>query len=96
MNYPNPVVDFTSFYFEHNQNNEPMKVILQIIDLNGRIVKEISESVVPSGFRYGPIHWNGNSKNGSSLSPGVYIYSLTASLSNGKKANNSGRLILTY
>ena len=96
LNYPNPVVDFTSFYFEHNQNNEPMKVILQIIDLNGRIVKEISESVVPSGFRYGPIHWNGNSENGSSLSPGVYIYSLTASLSNGKKANNSGRLILTH
>ena len=96
MNYPNPVVDFTSFYFEHNQNNEPMKVILQIIDLNGRIVKEIRESVAASGFRYGPIQWNGNSENGSSLSPGIYIYSLTARLSNGKKANNSGRLILTH
>ena len=96
LNYPNPVVDFTSFYFEHNQNNEPMKVILQIIDLNGRIVKEIRESVAASGYRYGPIQWNGNSENGSSLSPGIYIYSLTARLSNGKKANNSGRLILTH
>ncbi len=96
LNYPNPVVDFTSFYFEHNQSNEPMKVILQIIDLNGRIVKEIRESVEPSGYRYGPIQWSGNSENGSNLSPGIYIYSLTARLSNGKKASNSGKLILTH
>ena len=33
LNFPNPMVDFTSFYFEHNQNNEKMKVLLQIIDL---------------------------------------------------------------
>ena len=69
-----------------------MKVILQIIDLNGRIVKEIRESVAASGFRYGPIQWNGNSENGL-VYLRIYIYS-TARLSNGKN-NNSGRLILT-
>ena len=32
LNYPNPVVDYTSFYFDHNQNNEEMHIVLKIID----------------------------------------------------------------
>jgi flagellar hook assembly protein FlgD len=94
LNYPNPVVDFTSFYFEHNQNNEQMKVVLQIIDLQGRVVKEIKEDITPNGYRYGPIQWDGKSESGYKLNAGVYVYSLIASLSNGKTTNNSGRLIL--
>ena len=94
LNYPNPVVDFTSFYFEHNQNNEEMEVILQIMDLQGRIVKRIEQNIIPNGYRYGPISWDGNSEHGAELNTGVYIYSLLARLSNGKTAKNSGRLIL--
>ena len=94
LNYPNPVVDFTSFYFEHNQNNEDMKVILQIMDIQGRIVKEIKEDITPNGYRYGPIQWDGKAESGAKLNAGIYIYSLIASLSNGKTTNNSGRLIL--
>jgi len=95
LNFPNPMVDFTSFYFEHNQNNEQMKVVLQIIDLQGRVVKEIKEDIAPNGYRYGPIRWDGKSNSGVKLNAGIYIYSLVASLSNGKTTNNSGRLILT-
>ncbi len=95
LNFPNPMVDFTSFYFEHNQNNEEMKVLLQIIDLQGRVVKEIKEDVTPNGYRYGPIKWDGKSNSGVKLNEGMYVYSLIASLSNGKTTNNSGRLILT-
>ena len=94
LNYPNPVVDFTSFYFEHNQKNEEMEVILQIMDLQGRIVKRIEQNIIPNGYRYGPISWDGNSEHGAELNTGVYIYSLLARLSNGKTAKNSGRLIL--
>ena len=95
LNFPNPMVDFTSFYFEHNQNNEEMKVLLQIIDLQGRVVKEIKEDIIPNGYRYGPIKWDGKSNSGVKLNEGMYVYSLIASLSNGKTTNNSGRLILT-
>ena len=95
LNFPNPMVDFTSFYFEHNQNNEEMKVLLQIIDLQGRVVKEIKEDITPNGYRYGPIKWDGKSNSGVKLNEGMYVYSLIASLSNGKTTNNSGRLILT-
>ena len=95
LNFPNPMVDFTSFYFEHNQNNEEMKVLLQIIDLQGRVVKEIKEDITPNGYRYGPIKWDGKSNSGVKLIEGMYVYSLIASLSNGKTTINSGRLILT-
>jgi len=94
INYPNPVVDFTSFYFEHNQNDEEMEVSLQIMDLQGRVVKEIEQHIIPNGYRYGPISWDGKSDRGAKLNTGVYVYSLIARLSNGKTANNSGRLIL--
>ncbi|MDC3103934.1 type IX secretion system sortase PorU [Flavobacteriales bacterium] len=94
LNYPNPVFDFTSFYFEHNQNNEDMKVVLQIMDIQGRVVKEIKEDITPNGYRYGPIQWDGKSESVTKLNAGVYVYSLIASLSNGKTTNNSGRLIL--
>jgi flagellar hook assembly protein FlgD len=71
-----------------------MKVVLQIIDLQGRVVKEIKEDITPNGYRYGPIQWDGKSESGYKLNAGVYVYSLIASLSNGKTTNNSGRLIL--
>ena len=94
LNYPNPVVDFTSFYFEHNQNNEEMQVILEIMDLQGRVVKQIQQNIIPEGYRYGPISWNGTSEKGAKLNAGVYVYSLLAKLANGKSAINTGRLIL--
>jgi flagellar hook assembly protein FlgD len=71
-----------------------MEVILQIMDLQGRIVKRIEQNIIPNGYRYGPISWDGNSEHGAELNTGVYIYSLLARLSNGKTAKNSGRLIL--
>ena len=94
LNYPNPVVDYTSFYFDHNQNNEEMSIVLKILDLKGNIVKEIKDNIIPNGYKYGPIQWNGKSDSGAKLKPGVYIFSLFASLKNGEISNNSGRLIL--
>jgi len=94
LNYPNPVFDYTSFYFDHNQNNEEMKIVLRIIDLKGNVVKEIKDNIIPNGYKYGPIQWDGKSDTGVKLKPGVYIFSLFASLSSGEVSNNSGRLIL--
>ncbi|MAZ54379.1 MAG: hypothetical protein CMP55_01040 [Flavobacteriales bacterium] len=94
LNYPNPVIDYTSFYFDHNQNNEEMSIVLKILDLNGNIVKEIKDNIIPNGYKYGPIQWNGKSDSGAKLKPGVYVFSLFASLKNGEISNNTGRLIL--
>ena len=64
------------------------------MDIQGRVVKEIKEDITPNGYRYGSIQWDGKSESGAKLNAGVYVYSLIASLSNGKTNNISGRLIL--
>jgi len=96
INYPNPVVDFTAFYFEHNQSGMPLEVYLCITDLQGKIVKEIEDNMVPNGFRYGPIRWDGTSNFGDKLKSGMYIYTLKAKASDGHVSTNSGRLILIH
>ena len=58
------------------------------------IMTEIKDNIIPNGYKYGPIQWNGKSDSGAKLKPGVYIFSLFASLKNGEISNNSGRLIL--
>ena len=92
--HPNPVLDYTNFYFEHNQNNISIQVNLLIMDMQGRIVNQIDQNIFSNGFRYGPIRWNVYSEKNIKLNPGVYVYSLNATLPNGDKANSSGRLIL--
>jgi hypothetical protein len=95
MNYPNPMSDYTSFYFEHNQaNGDELDVTLQIIDLQGKLVQTISEKIIPYGFNYGPIIWEGGSSIGTSLKNGIYIYRLIAKTTSGSILERSGQLIL--
>ena len=78
LNVPNPVVDYTDFYFEHNQDGNELDVILQIVDIHGRMVHSIQEKIYPSGFTYGPIRWNASSEYNHTLRPGTYVYTLIA------------------
>ena len=94
INYPNPVVDFTSFFFEHNQANDPLDVTLMIYDLSGKLIFESNEIITPTGFKYGPIRWDARSNNGYKLNSGTYIYTIIAKASNDKFQQESGRLIL--
>ena len=94
INYPNPVVDFTSFFFEHNQANDPLDVTLMIYDLSGKLIFELNEIITPTGFKYGPIRWDARSNNGYKLNSGTYVYTIIAKASNDKFQQESGRLIL--
>ena len=94
MNYPNPVMDFTAFYFEHNKAQEELKVTLEIRDIQGNTVLVKQDELTPQGFRYGPIIWDGKSTAGSKLKAGIYIYRLVVKDSNGQQTSNSAKLIL--
>jgi hypothetical protein len=94
LNVPNPVVNYTDFYFEHNQNGNELDIVLQIVDIQGRMVHRTQEKIYPSGFTYGPIRWNGTSEFNHSLLPGTYVYTLIATADNGEISKKSGRLIL--
>ena len=69
QNYPNPFNPETNikYYLEADS-----KVSLEIIDLNGKIVKEGYHGYKPAGYH--TYKWNGINQNNEIMSSGIYIY----------------------
>jgi len=77
LNYPNPFVNYTEFWFEHNRPNEPLEIQIQIFTISGKLVKTINKSLQTSGTLSRDIVWNGLDDFGAKIGKGVYIYKLT-------------------
>ena len=76
LNYPNPFVNYTQFWFTHNRPYEPLDVQVQIITITGKIVKTINQNVFTDGFLSREITWDGKDDFGDKIGKGVYIYKL--------------------
>ena len=83
LNYPNPFINYTEFWFNHNKPNEFLNVQIQIFTVSGKLVKTINETVQTEGNLSRSISWNGLDDFGSKIGKGVYIYKLKV------KSNNS-------
>jgi len=92
-NYPNPFIDETFFVFDHNQAGMEMTVDLQIFDLSGRLVKQMSGNIKGTAFRSEPIRWNGTSDTGQKLPKGLYLYRLNVINEKGQQAQKNAKLI---
>ena len=84
LNYPNPFVNYTEFWFNHNKPNEPLEVQVQIFTVSGKLIKTINQQVQTTGNLVRNIVWNGLDDYGNKLGKGVYIYKLkvTSTISN--------------
>jgi hypothetical protein len=76
LNYPNPFVNYTEFWFNHNKPNEPLEVQVQIFTVSGKIIQTINQTVQTTGNLSRTINWNGLDDFGNRLGKGVYIYKL--------------------
>jgi hypothetical protein len=76
LNYPNPFVNYTEFWFNHNKPNEPLEVQVQIFTISGKIIKTINQTVQTTGTLSRNLKWNGLDDFGNRLGKGVYIYKL--------------------
>ncbi len=76
LNYPNPFVNYTEFWFNHNKPNEPLEVQVQVFTISGKIVKTINQTVQTTGNLSRNLKWNGLDDFGNKLGKGVYIYKL--------------------
>ncbi len=94
MNYPNPFSHETWFAFKHNQAFSELDVRIDIYDLQGRLVNTINERVFPVGFQSTPIHWDGLSNDGRPLGNGLYLYRLTMTTPEGKRARQTEKLMI--
>ena len=84
LNYPNPFVNYTQFWFSHNKPFEPLEVQVQVMTITGKVVRSINQNIVTDGFLSREITWDGKDDFGDAIGKGVYIYKLTvrATLSN--------------
>jgi hypothetical protein len=76
LNYPNPFVNYTEFWFNHNKPNEPLEVQVQIFTVAGKLVKTINQNVQTTGTLSRNITWNGLDDFGHKIGKGVYVYKL--------------------
>jgi Peptidase family C25 len=77
LNYPNPFVNYTQFWFTHNRPFEQLEVQLQIMTITGKIICTKNQSVNTTGFLSRDISWDGKDDFGDRLGKGVYVYKLT-------------------
>ncbi|RMB57102.1 peptidase C25 [Dokdonia sinensis] len=77
LNYPNPFVNYTEFWFNHNRPFEPLDVQVQIFTVSGKVVKTINQVVTNDGFLSRDIVWDGLDDFGQAIGKGVYVYKLS-------------------
>jgi len=77
LNYPNPFVSYTQFWFTHNRPFEPLDVQVQVITVTGKVVWTKNQIVTTDGFLAREITWDGKDDFGDRIGKGVYIYKLT-------------------
>ncbi|HHB51964.1 MAG TPA: T9SS type A sorting domain-containing protein, partial [Saprospiraceae bacterium] len=95
LNYPNPFVNYTEFWFNHNKPNEPLEVQLQIFTVSGKLVRTINQVVQNSGGLSREIHWDGLDDFGQKIGKGVYVYKLEVKATiSGLKAKKYEKLVI--
>ncbi len=77
LNYPNPFVNYTQFWFSHNRPFEQLDVQVQVMTITGKVVWTKNENIQTNGFLSREISWDGKDDFGDRLAKGVYIYKLT-------------------
>ncbi|WP_369441195.1 type IX secretion system sortase PorU [Algibacter lectus] len=79
LNYPNPFVNYTEFWFNHN-SSDPLDVSIQIFTVSGKLVRTLNGQTA-TGFNVTSslsrdIVWDGRDDFGDKIGKGVYIYKL--------------------
>ena len=95
LNYPNPFINYTEFWFNHN-SSDVLDVIIQIFTVSGKLVKTITQQTNISGSSLSrDVIWDGRDEYGDRLAKGVYVYKLkVSSLQTNKKTQKIQKLVI--
>jgi len=80
LNYPNPFINYTEFWFNHN-SSDALDVSIQIFTVSGKLVRTLNGQTA-AGFSVTSslsrdIVWDGRDDFGDKIGKGVYIYKLS-------------------
>lgn len=82
LNYPNPFVNYTEFWFNHN-SSDVLDVSVQIFTISGKLVKtlnaqtNVNDNCCGTSALSRDIVWDGRDDFGDRIGKGVYVYKLT-------------------
>ena len=80
LNYPNPFVNYTEFWFNHN-SSEPLDVSIQIFTVSGKLVRTLNGQttggIKSTSSLSRDIVWDGRDDFGDKIGKGTYIYKMT-------------------
>lgn len=95
LNYPNPFVNYTEFWFNHNRPFEPLEVQVQVFTVTGKVVWTQNQIINTDGFLSREIVWDGKDDFGDRIGKGVYVYKLTVkSTLTGNKVEKFEKLVI--
>ncbi len=78
LNYPNPFVNYTEFWFSHNREFQELEVQVQVFTVTGKVVWTKSGIYPPNGSNlFREIVWDGRDDFGDRIGKGVYVYKIT-------------------
>ena len=79
LNYPNPFVSYTEFWFNHN-SIEPLDVSVQIFTVSGKLVRTLNGQTTGGNKAVSSLSkdiiWDGRDDFGDKIGKGVYVYKL--------------------
>lgn len=79
LNYPNPFVNYTEFWFNHN-SVEPLDVSVQIFTVSGKLVRTLNGQTSGGSKAVSSLSkdiiWDGRDDFGDKIGKGVYVYKL--------------------
>ncbi len=79
LNYPNPFINYTEFWFNHN-SSESLDVSIQIFTVSGKLVRTLNGQtnggIKSTSTLSKDIVWDGRDDFGDKIGKGVYIYKL--------------------
>ena len=79
LNYPNPFVNYTEFWFNHN-SVEPLDISVQIFTVSGKLVRTLNGQTTGGSKSVSSLSkdiiWDGRDDFGDKIGKGVYIYKL--------------------
>ena len=96
LNYPNPFINYTEFWFKNNRRGQPLEIKAQIYTVSGKLVKTIglitsdnSDEIQRS------MNWDGRDDFGNKLGKGVYLYKLIIKETiSGETAEKTEKLVI--
>lgn len=79
LNYPNPFIDYTEFWFNHNSSGV-LDISVQIFTVSGKVIRTLNGQTAGGGKNISSLSkdivWDGRDDFGDKIGKGVYIYKL--------------------